>query len=100
MDMALFPDNWMGALLGKNDIVTVVSPYVQLRPKGGRLWGLCPFHSEKTASFSVIPDKQFYYCFGCHKGGGVIQFVMEAERLSYPEAVRILAQRSGMELPE
>ena len=97
--MALFHDAWMEQLLSKNDIVSVVSSYVQLRPKGGRLWGLCPFHNEKTPSFSVVPDKQFYYCFGCHKGGGVIQFVMEVERLSYVEAVRLLAQRVGMELP-
>ena len=62
--------------------------------------GLCPFHGEKTASFSVAPDKGIYYCFGCHKGGGVINFQMEIEGLSYPDAVRALARRAGMEVPE
>ncbi|MGN0999950.1 MAG: DNA primase, partial [Faecousia sp.] len=64
------------------------------------LFGLCPFHGEKTASFSVAPDKGIYYCFGCHKGGGVIQFEMEIEGLSYPDAVRVLAKRAGMTVPE
>ena len=97
--MAMLPDAWMGELLSKNDIVALVSEYTALTPKGHRLWGLCPFHGEKTASFSVTPDKQMYYCFGCHAGGGVIQFVMEAEKLSFVEAVKFLAQRAGMELP-
>ena len=72
----------MSELLAKSDIVQLVSEYVYLSPKGGRMWGLCPFHGEKTASFSVSPDKQLYYCFGCHSGGGIIQFVMEIE--SFP----------------
>lgn len=97
--MAMFPDAWMGELLSKSDIVALISEYTALTPKGRRLWGLCPFHGEKTASFSVTPDKQMYYCFGCHAGGGVIQFVMEAEKLSFVEAVKFLAQRAGMELP-
>lgn len=97
--MPMFPDAWMAELLSKADIVSLVSSYVQLRPKGGRLWGCCPFHSEKTPSFSVVPEKQFYYCFGCHKGGGAVQFVMETEKLGFVDAVKWLAQRAGMELP-
>lgn len=95
-----FPDAWLDELLAKNDIVSVVSSYVELRPKGRRLWGLCPLHGEKTPSFSVSPDKQLFYCFGCHAGGTVIQFIMQMERLSFVEAVKLLANRAGMELPE
>ena len=95
-----FPDAWLDELLAKNDIVSVVSSYVELRPKGRRLRGLCPLHGEKTPSFSVSPDKQMFYCFGCHAGGTVIQFIMQMERLSFVEAVKLLANRAGMELPE
>lgn len=95
-----FPNAWLDELLAKNDIVSVVSSYVELRPKGRRLWGLCPLHGEKTPSFSVSPDKQMFYCFGCHAGGTVIQFIMQMERLSFVEAVKLLANRAGMELPE
>ena len=98
--MAAFPEEWLNELLSKTDIVRVVGDYVSLTPKGGRFWGCCPFHNEKTPSFSVTPEKQMYYCFGCHAGGGVIHFVMEAERVSYVEAVKLLAQRAGMELPD
>ncbi len=94
-----FPDAWLDELLAKNDIVSVISSYMQLKPKGRRLWGLCPIHGEKTASFSVSPDKQMFYCFGCHAGGTVIQFVMQVERLNFQEAVRFLAERAGMEMP-
>ncbi|MDL2257894.1 DNA primase [Eubacteriales bacterium OttesenSCG-928-K08] len=98
--MARFNDAWMDTLLSKNDIESVVSSYVTLKRKGKNLWGLCPFHNEKTPSFSVAPDKQMYYCFGCGAGGGVVQFVMEMERLPFVEAVTMLAQRVGMDLPE
>ena len=74
--------------------------YVSLKRSGANMFGLCPFHGEKTASFSVAPDKGIYYCFGCHKGGGPINFMMEIEGLSYPDAVRALAKRAGMEVPE
>ena len=74
-----FPQNFMDELIARNDIVDVVSSYVQLSRKGANLFGLCPFHSEKTGSFSVSPDKQIYYCFGCKRGGGVINFIMEEE---------------------
>ena len=94
------PEQFIDELVSRTDIADVVSSYVHLTKKGSNLWGLCPFHSEKTPSFSVSPGKQIYHCFGCGKGGGVISFVMEMENLSFPEAVRLLAQRAGMEVPE
>ena len=94
-----FPSAWLDELLHKNDIVSVVSNYVELKPKGRKLWACCPLHGEKTPSFSVSPDKQLFYCFGCHAGGTVIQFVMDMERLTFYEAVQQLAARAGMELP-
>ncbi len=98
--MAIFPDAWLSELLSKSDLAAIASEYTLLKPKGRRLWGCCPFHSEKTPSFSVVPDEQFYYCFGCHAGGSVVQFVMDAEKLTYVEAIKYLAQRAGMELPD
>ena len=95
-----FPQSFLDELIARNDIVDVVSSYVQLQRKGGNLFGLCPFHSEKTGSFSVSPDKQIYYCFGCKKGGGVVNFIMDIENLPFPDAVRFLAKRAGMEVPE
>ena len=95
-----FPQSFMDELIARNDIVDVVGSYVQLTRKGSNLFGLCPFHSEKTGSFSVSPDKQIYYCFGCKKGGGVVNFIMEEENLTFPDAVRFLAKRAGMEVPE
>lgn len=95
-----FPDSFIEELLARNDISDVVSSYVQLNRKGGNLFGLCPFHNEKTPSFSVSPDKQIYHCFGCGKGGGVINFIMEIENLGYPDAIRFLANRVGLAVPE
>ena len=95
-----FPESFIDELVQRNPIEDVVGQYVNLRRSGANLFGLCPFHGEKTASFSVAPDKGIYYCFGCHKGGGVINFQMEIEGLSYPDAVRSLAKRAGMEVPE
>ena len=95
-----FPAAFLDELTARNPIEDVVGQYVNLRRSGSNLFGLCPFHGEKTASFSVAPDKGMYYCFGCHKGGGSINFMMELEGLSYPDAVRALAKRSGMEVPE
>ena len=96
-----FPENFITELTERNDIVEVVSSYVRLSKRSGaNLFGLCPFHSEKTPSFSVSPDKQIYHCFGCGKGGGVINFIMEVENLSFPEAVEFLAKRAGMPMPE
>ena len=95
-----FPPSFIDELVARNPIEDVVGHYVSLKRSGGNLFGLCPFHGEKTASFSVNPDKGIYYCFGCHKGGGVINFQMEIEGLSYPDAVRALAKRVGMQVPE
>ena len=96
-----FPETFLTELTERNDIVEVVSSYVRLSKKSGsNLFGLCPFHSEKTPSFSVSPDKQIYHCFGCGKGGGVINFIMEIENLSFPEAVEFLARRVNMPVPE
>ena len=95
-----FPPSFIDELNARNPIEEVVGQYVSLKRSGSNLFGLCPFHGEKTASFSVAPDKGIYYCFGCHKGGGAINFMMELEGLSYPDAVRALAKRAGMEVPE
>ena len=95
-----FDRQFLDELIARNDIVDVVSNYVSLQPRGGSLWGCCPFHSEKTPSFHVLPDKQLCYCFGCKKGGGVINFIMEEENLSFPDAVRFLARRVNMPVPE
>ena len=95
-----FPPAFLDELAARNPIEEVVGQYVNLKRSGSNLFGLCPFHGEKTPSFSVAPDKGIYYCFGCHKGGGVINFEMEIEGLSYPDAVRALAQRVGMEVPD
>ena len=94
-----FSDAFLDEVVARNDIVDVVSGYVALTRKGGNLFGLCPFHSEKTPSFSVAPSKQIYHCFGCKKGGGVINFIMEIEGLSFPEAVEFLAKRANIPLP-
>ena len=95
-----FPPSFLDELVARNPIEDVVGQYVNLKRSGSNMFGLCPFHGEKTASFSVSPDKGIYYCFGCHKGGGAINFMMEIEGLSYPDAVRALAKRAGMEVPE
>ena len=94
------PSAWMDELYARTDIVSVVSTYLPLKKDGRRYWGLCPFHHEKTASFSVNPDLNLYYCFGCKAGGNVVQFVMEMERVSFMEAVKLLADRNHMTLPE
>ena len=95
-----FPPSFIDELVARNPIEDVVGQYVTLKRSGANMFGLCPFHGEKTASFSVAPDKGIYYCFGCHKGGGPINFMMELEGLTYPDAVRALAKRAGMEVPE
>ena len=94
------PEQFIDDLVARSDIADVVSSYVHLTRKGNNLWGLCPFHNEKTPSFSVSPDKQIYHCFGCGKGGGVISFVMEMENLPFVDAVKLLAKREGLEVPE
>ena len=96
----MIPEQFIDELIARADIADVVGDYVHLTPKGGNIWGLCPFHAEKTPSFSVNRERQIYKCFGCGKGGGAINFIMEIENLSYPEAIRFLAKRLGMEVPE
>ena len=94
------PEQFIDELVARSEISDVVSSYVTLTKKGSNLWGLCPFHNEKTPSFSVNQDKQIYHCFGCGKGGGVISYIMEIENLSFPDAVRFLAKRAGLEVPD
>ena len=96
-----FPEKFIDELVSRSDIVDVVSGYVRLSKRSGaNQFGLCPFHSEKTPSFSVNADKQIYHCFGCGKGGGVINFIMEIEGLGYRDAVEFLARRAGMPMPQ
>ena len=83
-----------------SDIVDVVSHYVTLKRKGNRFWGCCPFHQEKTPSFSVVPDKGFFYCFGCHAGGNVFKFLSLIENVSYFDAIKLQAEKLGIPLPE
>lgn len=90
----------MSDLYAKSDIVDVVSSYTTLTERGGNYWGLCPFHNEKTPSFSVNREKQLYYCFGCKQGGNVTNFVMKTENLSFGEAVEFLARRAGLPMPQ
>ena len=95
-----YAEEWIEEVRSRNDIVDVVSGYVRLQRKGANYFGLCPFHSEKSPSFSVSPGKQMYYCFGCGAGGNVFTFLMEYENYTFPEAVKALADRSGIDLPE
>lgn len=98
--MGLIPDNIIDEVLTRADIESVVSRYVALKRQGSNLWGLCPFHSEKTASFSINPAKNIFHCFGCGKGGNSIKFIMEIEHMSYPEAIRHLAGLYGVDIPD
>lgn len=95
-----YPEEIIEEVRMKNDIVDVISGYVKLQKKGSSYFGLCPFHNEKSPSFSVSPGKQMYYCFGCGAGGNVITFLMEYESYSFPEAVNALAERAGVALPK
>lgn len=95
-----YPDELVEEVRAKNDIVDVISGYVRLQKKGSSYFGLCPFHNEKSPSFSVSRQKQMYYCFGCGAGGNVFTFLMEYENYSFLEALKFLADRAGVELPE
>ena len=95
-----YSDDIIEEVRSKNDIVDVVSQYVKLTRKGSSYFGLCPFHNEKTPSFSVTPGKQMYYCFGCGAGGNVFNFIMEYENYTFGEALKHLADRAGVELPK
>ncbi len=94
------PERFLEEVNARTDIVDLISSYVPLQKKGSRYWGCCPFHSEKTPSFCVTPEKELYYCFGCHKGGNAISFIMEQESVGFVDAVTILAQRAGLQMPE
>ena len=95
-----YPEEVVEEVRSRNDIVDVVSSYVKLQRKGSSYFGLCPFHNEKSPSFSVSPGKQMYYCFGCGAGVNVLTFIMEYENFSFPEALKFLADRAGVKLPE
>ena len=94
------PQQFIDDLLERVDIVDVIDTRVNLRKSGKNYSALCPFHDEKSPSFSVNPDKQFYYCFGCGAGGNAIGFLMEYEHMSFPDAVAALAQDAGLAVPE
>jgi DNA primase len=95
-----YPQTFIEDLKRQTDIVRVIQDYVQLKKKGANWMACCPFHKEKTPSFSVSPAKEIFYCFGCHKGGSVFTFVMEMERVSFPEAIKLVAEKSGVPLPK
>lgn len=95
-----YPDELIEEVRMKNDIVDVISGYVKIQKKGSSYFGLCPFHNEKSPSFSVSPQKQMYYCFGCGAGGNVFTFIMEYENYTFQEAIKFLAQKAGVSLPE
>ena len=95
-----YSDDIIEEVRTRNDIVDVISGYVKLQRRGSSYFGLCPFHNEKSPSFSVSPGKQMYYCFGCGAGGNVYTFLMEYENYSFQEAVKALADRAGVRLPE
>jgi DNA primase len=95
-----YPQTFIDDLKRQADIVRVVQDYVQLKKKGANWMACCPFHKEKTPSFSVSPAKEIFYCFGCHKGGSVFTFVMEMERVSFPDAIKLVAEKSGVPLPK
>ncbi len=92
------PDSVLSEIVEKIDPVAIVSEYVTLKKKGKNYWGLCPFHTEKTPSFNVSPDNGMFYCYGCHKGGSIFNFIMEIEKVSFLEAVKMLADRAGITL--
>jgi DNA primase len=95
-----YPQTFIDDLKRQADIVRVVQDYIQLKKKGANWMACCPFHKEKTPSFSVSPAKEIFYCFGCHKGGSVFNFVMEMERVSFPDAIKLVAEKSGVPLPK
>ena len=98
--MPFYSDELIEEVRSRNDIVDVIGQSVQLKKKGSTYFGLCPFHNEKTGSFSVSPNKQMYYCFGCGAGGNVFTFVQNYENMTFPEAVQYLAERAGVQLPQ
>ncbi len=97
--MANFSPSFLDEVLTRTDIIEIITRHVELKKSGSNMMGLCPFHHEKSPSFSVSADKQLYYCFGCGKGGGAFQFLMEHDGYAFPEAVEYLAEKAGMEIP-
>ena len=95
----MIPDQFLQELKYRSDIEQIIGSYVNLRRRGRTLSGLCPFHSEKSPSFTVYPENQSFYCFGCGAGGDVISFIRRIENLDYMESIRFLAQRAGMPEP-
>ena len=95
-----YSDDVREEVIARTDIVSLIGEDVRLKRSGSNYWGLCPFHPEKTPSFSVSPSKQIFYCFGCHAGGNAITYMMEYHNYSYVEALKILAGRAGISLPE
>jgi len=98
--MANFSPSFLDEVLSRSDIIEIIGRHVELKKSGSNMMGLCPFHHEKSGSFSVSADKQLYYCFGCGKGGGAFQFLIEHDGYSFPEAVEYLAEKAGMETPQ
>ena len=98
--MAKISDRVLEQIKARLSLGEVVSDYVNLTARGGRLWGLCPFHEEKTPSFSVVDEQGFYYCFSCKKGGSMFDFIMEMEKVSFAESVGMLARRANVEIEE
>ena len=98
--MARFDDAFKEEVRSRNDIVEVISSYLKLERRGNRFVGLCPFHSEKTPSFNVVPDSQIYHCFGCKASGDVFKFIQEREHLTFFEALVFLAKRARIPLPQ
>ena len=94
------PDDLVEEIRSRNDIVDIVSSRIKLQKKGSSYFGLCPFHNEKSPSFSVSPNKQMFYCFGCGEGGNVFSFLMKYDNLTFSEALKELADRAGIELPD
>ena len=95
-----FSEDIIEQVKNANDIVSVISEHIPLKKKGKNYWGCCPFHNEKTPSFSVTPEKGFFYCFGCRESGNVISFLMKYDNLTFPEAIERLAGRANIPLPE
>ena len=95
----MIPQQFIDEVQTRTDIVEVISSYIPLKRAGRNFKALCPFHSEKTPSFMISPQKQIFHCFGCGQGGGVLQFIMQHEKATFVEAVELLAQRLGLEVP-
>src|SRR3989338_2199482 len=98
--MAKIPENILNEIQDKCDIVEVISSYIPLKPSGRNFKACCPFHHEKTPSFVVSPDKQIYHCFGCNSGGNIFSFLKEYEKIDFIDAVKMLAEKTGVKLPE